>query len=143
MGRDGSRDWPADDRAVRLIRQDPDNPVDTSRWPATVPAVEQMLCEGLALPPGVTILVGENGSGKSTMVEMLAEACGLNPQGGSAMARLFLTRDSEPGLGPHLIVERGAIRPRWSYFLRADTMHTLYSYLEDNPGRGGRSRSMS
>ena len=94
-----------------------------------------MLCEGLELAPGVTVLVGENGSGKSTVVEMLAEACGLNPQGGSAMARLFRTRDSEPGLGTNLIVERGPIRPRWSYFLRADTMHTLYSYLEANPGR--------
>ena len=94
-----------------------------------------MLCEGLELPAGLTVLVGENGSGKSTVMEMLLEACGLNPQGGSAQAKLFRTRDSEPGLGTHLIVERGAVRPRWSYFLRADTMHTLYTYLEDNPGR--------
>ena len=140
MGSGSSPEWAADGRAVRLIRRDPDSPVDTSQWPATVPAVEQMLCEGLELPPGVTVLVGENGSGKSTMVEMLAEACGLNPQGGSAMGRLFRTRDSEPGLGTDLIVERGPVRPRWSYFLRADTMHTLYSYLEDNPGRRGQER---
>jgi predicted ATPase len=133
-GSDSPR-WQIDGRAIRLIRHDPDAPVDTSRWPATVPAVEQMLCEGLELPPGLTVLVGENGSGKSTIVEMLAEAYGLNPQGGSAMAKLFQTRDSEPGLGTHLIVERGPVRPRWSYFLRADTMHTLYSYLEDHPGR--------
>ena len=137
MDSSGEPEWAADGRAIRLIRHDPGSPVDTSRWPATVPAVEQMLCEGLELAPGVTVLVGENGSGKSTVVEMLAEACGLNPQGGSAMARLFRTRDSEPGLGTNLIVERGPIRPRWSYFLRADTMHTLYSYLEDNPGRRG------
>jgi len=94
-----------------------------------------LLRDGLELPAGLTVLVGENGSGKSTVMEILAEACGLNPQGGSAQARLFRTRDSEPGLGAHLIVERGAARPRWSYFLRADTMHTLYGYLEDNPGR--------
>jgi len=131
----GEPEWTADGRAIRLIRHDPGSPVDASRWPATVPAVEQILCEGLELSPGVTVLVGENGSGKSTVVEMLAEAYGLNPQGGSAMARLFRTRDSEPGLGAHLIVERGPIRPRWSYFLRADTVHTLYGYLEDNPGR--------
>ena len=137
MDSSGEPEWAADGRAIRLIRHDPGSPVDTSRWPATVPAVEQMLCEGLELAPGVTVLVGENGSGKSTVVEMLAEACGLNPQGGSAMARLFRTRDSEPGLGTNLIVERGPIRPRWSYFLRANTMHTLYSYLEDNPGRRG------
>jgi predicted ATPase len=97
--------------------------------------VEQVLSEGLELPAGLTVLVGENGSGKSTLVEMLAEACGLNPQGGSVLATLRRTRDSEPGLGQHLIVERGLGRHRWSYFLRADTMHGLYTYLEDNPGR--------
>ena len=94
-----------------------------------------MLSEGLELPAGLTVLVGENGSGKSTLVEMLAEACGMNPQGGSGLATLRRTRDSEPGLGQYLIVERGLGRHRWSYFLRADTMHGLYTYLEDNPGR--------
>lgn len=127
--------WVEDNRAVRLIRHDPSVPVDVSRWPGTVPAVGQILGEGLELAPGLTVLVGENGSGKSTVVEMLAEACGLNPQGGSSLAQ-FRTRDSEPGLGQALIVERGpAGRGHWSYFLRADTMHGLYSYLEDNPGR--------
>jgi len=69
------------------------------------------------------------------VMEILAEACGLNPQGGSVQATLFQTRDSEPGLGAQLIVERGAVRPHWSYFLRADTMHGLYTYLENNPGQ--------
>jgi predicted ATPase len=132
-----SRGWLRDRRAVRLIRQDPGSPVDTLRWPATVPAVAQLLRDGLELSPGLTVLVGENGSGKSTIVELLAEACGLNPQGGSAMAQLFKTRHSEPGMGAHLIVERGPYRPRWSYFLRADTMHSLYTYLEDTGRREG------
>ncbi len=132
MASDSSPGWQADGRAVRLIRHDPASPVDVSRWPATVPAVGQMLCEGLELAPGLTVLVGENGSGKSTLVELLAEASELNPQGGSAQARLFRTRPSEPDLlGTRLIIERGAARPRWSYFLRTDTMHSLYSYLED------------
>jgi predicted ATPase len=122
-----------DQRPVRLVRHDRERPVDTGRWPATVPAVAQMLRDGLELPAGLIVLVGENGSGKSTVVEILAEACGLNPQGGSAGTR-FRTRDSEPGIGSHFIVERGT-RPRWSYFLRADTMHGLYTYLEDNPGQ--------
>jgi predicted ATPase len=142
-GRVGSGDspaWETDTRTIRAVRAGPGTPVDTSRWPATVPAAEQLLCEGLEFPPGLTVLVGEIGSGKSTVVEMLAEACGLNPQGGSAAARLFHVRDSEPGAGPALLVERGVARPRWSYFLRADTMHSLYSYLEDNPGRRGPER---
>ena len=129
-----SSGWETDTRMVRAVRPRPDASIDTTRWPATVPAVEQILAEGLELPRGVTVLVGENGSGKSTVVEMLAEACGLNPQGGSAKA-LFRTRDSEPRIGRHLEVERGLLGSSWSYFLRADTMHSLYSYLEDHPGR--------
>jgi len=123
-----------DRRPVRAFRHDPGRPVETGRWPATVPAVAQMLRDGLELPAGLTVLVGENGSGKSTLVEILAEAYGLNPQGGSALGR-FRTRPTEPGLGSSFIVERGVDPPRWSYFLRADTMHGLYTYLEDNPGR--------
>jgi predicted ATPase len=108
----GGAGWEADGRAIRSVRLDPGSPVDTSRWPATIPAVEQILCEGLELPPGVTVLAGENGTGKSTVVEMLAEAYGLNPRGGSAFAPQFNPRDSEPHLGTKLILERGPIRPR-------------------------------
>jgi predicted ATPase len=120
-------------QAVRAVRFDAATPVDRRVWPATVPAVAQILREGLEFQPGLTILVGENGSGKSTVVELLAEACNMNPQGGSAGSG-YLTRQSEPGLAAHLVVERGiGRRPRWSYFLRADTSHGFYSYLEENP----------
>jgi len=108
--------------------------VDESVWPTSVPAMAQLLREGLELPAGLTVLVGENGSGKSTVVECLAEAYGLNPQGGSAQGSLFQVRPSEPGKGSELTVVRG-VKPRWSYFLRADTMSQLYTYLEQNPGR--------
>jgi predicted ATPase len=123
-----------DARPVRAFLPGPGLRVDGSVWPASVPAVARVLCEGLELPAGLTVLVGENGSGKSTVVEMLAEAYELNPQGGSAMAQTFRIRDSEPGIGGELTVVRG-VRPRWSYFLRADTMHQLYTYLEQNPGK--------
>ena len=93
----------------------------------------QLLREGLEVPAGLPVLVGENGSGKSTVIESLAEAYGLNPQGGSAQARLFRVRRSEPGVGGELTVVRGR-RPRWSYFVRAETMSQLYTYLEQNPG---------
>jgi predicted ATPase len=126
----------SDKRHVRAFRCGPDAQFDPDRWPATVPAMAQILRDGLELPAGLTVLVGENGSGKSTVVESLAEAYGLNPQGGSVQAQLFRLRDSEPGIGANLIVERAPWwRSHWAYFLRADTMHGLYTYLEDNPGR--------
>jgi predicted ATPase len=62
------------------------------------------------------VLTGENGSGKSTLVELIAEACELNPQGGSGKAQ-YRTRDSEPRVGQYLWAERGPAYPAWSYFL--------------------------
>ena len=97
-----------------------------------MPAVEQLLREGLDLAPGVTFLVGENGSGKSTIVEGIAMAYGLGAEGGSTGSR-HETRSSESGLGAALWVQRGLGSGRWGFFLRAETMHGFYTYLEDNP----------
>ncbi|WP_209307603.1 AAA family ATPase [Geodermatophilus sp. DF01_2] len=121
-----------DRRPVRRLRPDPGAPrPPDGGWPRTVPAVAQMLREGLELPAGATVLVGENGSGKSTVLEVLAAALGLNAEGGSAGAR-HETRRSEPG-SLDLIVERSPGAARWAYFLRDETLHGLYSYLEENP----------
>lgn len=133
----GENDWTADTRLVRAFVPNPVGRVPPERtWLATVPAARQLLREGIELRPGITVLVGENGSGKSTVIEILAEAYGLSPQGGSILAPGNRLRDSEPGAGHRLTVEHGAGgRSAWAYFLRADTMHSLYTYLEQNPGR--------
>ena len=133
MVTDSTEAGPAfDERVYRRIHPYRGEKIDLAGWLATVPAVAQILRQGLDLRAGVTVLVGENGSGKSTVAEVIAEACGLNPQGGSAKAS-YRTRDSEPGIGGYLWAERGLTDPAWSYFLRADTMQGLYSYLEENP----------
>src|ERR1700677_2465859 len=100
-----------DARAVRAFVPGRGVQVDDAVWPASVPAMAQLLRKGLELPAGLTVLVGENGSGKSTVVESLAEAYGLNPQGGSSHAELFRIRESEPGIGHELPAVRGA-KPR-------------------------------
>lgn len=101
-------------------------------WPHTIPAVRQLLTDGLDLEPGVTFLVGENGTGKSTLVEAIAIAFGMSPEGGSTGARLT-TRSSESSLSQDLVLTRGAGAARWGFFLRAETMHGYYTYLEQNP----------
>jgi predicted ATPase len=92
---DSGPGWVADGRAIRAVRQDQGASVDTSRWPATVPAVEQMLCEGLELPSGLTVLVGENGSGNNP---------GRRPERrfhelshGEGFLEILLTRVNQPG----------------------------------------------
>ena len=92
----------------------------------------QLLADGLDLGPGVTFLVGENGSGKSTLPEAIAVAYGLSPEGGSSQGS-HSTRPSESGLRPLPGLQRGVGSGRWGFFLRAETMHGWYTYLEDNP----------
>ena len=116
---------------VRRIEADPGQPLAADRYPASIPAVAQVLDEGLDLGPGVTFLVGENGSGKSTLVEAVATAFGMSPEGGSTHSR-HTTRPTESPLGESLRLVRGAGSARWGFFLRAETMHGWYSYMEDH-----------
>lgn len=99
-------------------------------WPYRIPAVAQLMREGLDLGQA-TILVGENGSGKSTIIEAIAEAYGLNPEGGSTGAR-FQTARTESPLSEQLQLIRGAGASKGGYFFRAETMHGLFTYLASN-----------
>ena len=123
--------WARDRRPVRRVVAN--EHAERDRWPATVPAVAQLLEDGLELGDGVTLLIGENGTGKSTIVEAVAMAFGLSAEGGSIQAR-HSTRASESDLWRWITLERAAGAPRWGFFLRAETMHGFYSYLEDHPG---------
>jgi predicted ATPase len=127
-------DWLNDSRAIRRVSLYTDAAIDRGAWPATVPAVAQLLHDGgREFAPGLTFLVGENGSGKSTLLEGIAMAFGLPPEGGSNNGS-HSTRPSESPLGDWLRVERSPSAPKWGFFLRAETMHSYYSYLEALPG---------
>lgn len=120
-------------RPIRRVELAAGVTVDQTAWWAQIPAIAAILERGLNLPAGVTFLVGENGSGKSTLVEALAGAHGLNLEGGSRSAR-HTTRATEAPLGDLLKVIRSPGGAGNAYFLRAETMHGLYTYLE---GLGG------
>lgn len=121
---------------VVAVRPNDDAPTPDGEWPTNIPAVAQVLREGIDLDPGVTFLVGENGSGKSTLVEGIALAYGLSPEGGSRQAR-HRTRATESPLSDWLRLQRGVGANRWGFFLRAETMHSFYTYLEENPSASG------
>ena len=107
--------------------------VMSGEWPMTIPAVVQLERDGLDLPRGVTFLVGENGSGKSTLVEAVAIAFGLSAEGGSTHSD-HATRGSESGLSSALRLQRGVGASRWGFFLRAETMHGWYTYMDEHRG---------
>jgi predicted ATPase len=126
-------------RSVELLPPDPEERRDGYPW--TLPAVAA-LDGGLSLDPKVTYLIGENGTGKSTLIEAIAVAAGMNPEGGS---RHFThaTRDSHSELWRTIRLVRGSRRPKTEFFLRAESFFTAASYLETLKGGlepyGGRS----
>lgn len=114
---------------MRRVVRASDGFLPPDAWPLTVPAVRQVWDRGLELGEGVSFLVGENGSGKSTLVEAVAAAAGLNAEGGSRNAR-HSTRVTESPLAEQLTLVKGPGGLGHGYFLRAETMHGLYTYLE-------------
>ncbi|PXY16630.1 AAA family ATPase [Prauserella muralis] len=116
-------------RFVRRVRLPAE--ASTGRYPFTLPVVAWLADseEGLELPAGVTFLVGENGTGKSTLIEALAVAAGFNPEGGSQNFR-FATRASESSLGDQLVLTWGTAKPRTGFFLRAESYYNVASEIE-------------
>ncbi|WP_125612230.1 AAA family ATPase [Specibacter cremeus] len=119
---------------LREITENPDNPLNRTVWPGTLAPVRHILDNGLR-PGKATVLVGENGTGKSTVVEAIAAAYGINAEGGSTNA-MHHSRPTESDLPVHLRVLRNAGTSRYGYFLRAETMHGFFTYLEENPSTG-------
>ena len=104
------------------------------RYPLSMPAVQHL--GRLEFHPRCTFLVGENGSGKSTILEALAISMGLQPEGGSRSFR-FSTHDSHSNLHRYLSVEKGILRPNDMYFLRAESFYNVATEIERLDKEGG------
>lgn len=72
----------------------------------------------------VTFFVGENGTGKSTLLEAVAVAYGFNPEGGTKNYR-FSTYDSHSGLYSAIKLIKGYRRAEGGYFLRAESFYNV------------------
>ena len=84
---------------------------------------------GIRLSSPVTFFVGENGIGKSTLIEALAVAVGFNPEGGTINFN-FSTQDSHSELYRYMKVIRGGKRPRTGFFLRAESFYNVATEVD-------------
>ncbi|MFZ5643700.1 MAG: AAA family ATPase [Bacillota bacterium] len=112
-------------RSIKLLR---DKVESFSRYPFSLPAVRNL--EVLDLHPGVTFIVGENGTGKSTLLEAIAVAWGFNPEGGTRNFN-FSTRASHSDLFKYIRLVRSPKKPKDGFFLRAESFYNLATNIEE------------
>ncbi len=93
--------------------------------------VVQYLADGkeLRFDAPVTILVGENGTGKSTLIEAIAVAYGFNPKGGSRNFT-FSTNDSHSALWQCLTLSK-TLSAKDGFFLRAESLYNVATNIDD------------
>lgn len=96
-------------------------------FPFSLPAVRHL--QALELHPKVTFLIGENGTGKSTLLEGIAVAYGFNPEGGTKNFR-FNTRASHSSLHEYLRLVKSVNRARDGFFLRAESFFNVATEIE-------------
>jgi predicted ATPase len=112
----------------------PDVDIDFDVYPYNIPAVREI--GRLTLHSDVTFFVGENGSGKSTVLEAIALALGFGPEGGTKNVQ-FRTTESVSPLHRSLRLARSFRKPRDGYFLRAESFFNIATYMDEVGYLGG------
>lgn len=104
-------------------------PVNASSYLGELPVVRHLTrMKELAFPKPVTFLVGENGTGKSTILEAIAVAYGFNAEGGTRNFN-FATSATHSDLYRYLTILKSAY-PKDGFFLRAESFYNVASYAD-------------
>ena len=112
-------------RSIRLSDMPP-----ARNYISTLPVVRNLAQMGeLRFDKPVTIFVGENGVGKSTLIEALAVAMGFNAEGGTRNFR-FSTENTHSELYQYLTVVKGMKYPKDGFFLRAESFYNVATNID-------------
>jgi len=107
-----------------------DNKLDKNSYLNNLPIIKYLSKEKeLCFSSNVTFFVGENGTGKSTLLEAIAVAYGFNAEGGSKNFT-FSTNQTHSELYEHIsIAKRGFARD--GFFLRAESLYNVATNIDE------------
>ena len=116
-----------------------ERPRGVREFPFSIPAIRRL--EHLEFHPAVTFFIGENGTGKSTLLEAIAVKAGFSAEGGW---KRRATEEVAPssGLDAHLHLTRNPAYPSDGWFLRAESFYNVATDMDERGilcGREGRS----
>jgi len=100
--------------------------VEKTKFPFSIPILSTGL--NLEFSKNITFFVGENGSGKSTILEAIAEGCGFNHSGGNRN-HSYSSSDTESNLASVL---RFSWMPKVTngFFMRAESFYNFATYID-------------
>lgn len=105
------------------------NEIAANSYLTELPVVEYLeKFKSISLRSPVTFFVGENGTGKSTLLEAVAVAHGFNAEGGSKNFR-FSTNDTHSELWKSITLAKKD-KPKDGFFLRAESLYNVASDIE-------------
>ena len=114
-------------------------PIPESSYLSALPAVRHLVKQGgLTFSKPVTFFVGENGTGKSTLLEAIAVASGFNPEGGTKNFT-FSTHATHSDLYKYITIVKKAF-PKDGFFLRAESFYNVASNIDDMDSTAGGGR---
>ncbi len=102
--------------------------VEPHNYVRNIPSVNSI--KAIDFTSNITFFVGENGTGKSTLLESLAVAYGFNPEGGNRNFN-FSTMDTHSNLHQAITVVKGTKMPKSNFFLRAESFYNVATKVED------------
>lgn len=125
-------------RSIEFLR---DKVESFNEHPFNIPLISEL--DFIDFHPDVTFFVGENGVGKSTIIESIAVALGFNAEGGNKNVN-FTTKNTTSKLHRYLKLVKGYKKPKDGYFLRAESLYNVASYMDSiipaqAQGFGGKS----
>ena len=113
-------------RSIRISK-----PIPPGNYLAKLPVVSNLTRLGdLPFSKPVAFFVGENGIGKSTLIEAIAVALGFNPEGGSRNFN-FSTEATHSDLHRYITVTKGYNRFRDGFFLRAESFYNVATNIDE------------
>ena len=109
---------------IKLNKED----ANDNKYPFNIKALKNF--DELIIDNPVTFFCGENGVGKSTLIEAIAIALGLNPEGGSNNMQ-FSNYDDYSELYKYLIISKFGV-PKTKFFLRAESFYNVATDISNN-----------
>lgn len=112
--------------------------IDFSQYPFSLNLIKNL--SEIEFKNQVTFFVGENGTGKSTILEALASLSGFGPEGGSRNIN-FKTSEEKTYTGVQSLADNLTLswraKPQNGYFFRAESFFNVANFLDNLAIEGG------